>query len=40
MVGRKLGSTLQTLDLADPQTRALALQISKPADLQALFDAH
>jgi type III restriction enzyme len=40
MVGRKLGSTLQTLDLADPQTRALAMQISKPADLQALFDAH
>lgn len=40
MVGRKQGSNLQTLDLADPQTRALALQIRKPADLQALFDAH
>ena len=38
MVGRKVGSTLQALDLAVPQHRARALQISTQAELQALFD--
>jgi type III restriction enzyme len=38
MVGRKVGDTLQVVDVADHQTREKARKMGAPADLEALFD--
>jgi type III restriction enzyme len=38
MVGRKVGDTLQTVDVADHEIRAKAIKMGAPADLEALFE--
>jgi type III restriction enzyme len=38
MVGRKIGDTLQVVDVADHQTREKARKMGAPADLEALFE--
>lgn len=37
MVGRKIGDTLQVIDVADHKTREKARKMAAPADLEALF---
>ena len=37
MVGRKVGHTLQVIDVVDRQTREKARKMEAPADLQVLF---
>ena len=38
MVGRKVGSKLQVVDVADHEIRGRALKMGAPADLEALFE--
>jgi hypothetical protein len=38
MVGRKVGDTLEIVDVSDHKTREQARKMGAPADLQALFE--
>lgn len=38
MVARKIGDTLQVVDVADHQIREKARKMGAPADLEALFE--